>query len=412
MSGNREISLYERVFTNSARAAALVEENGRIHLSNNSFRKTIKGSRLPHAILDTLKRRRAFQVAEEKAHARFLITDAATGREQPATLTRLPGNPREAGLYLLEYHGHFEETRLETALQESEQRFFTLQQNLPVGIYRANQDGDLETVNNALLRMTGYGSFADLQLAELEDVWADVRERDVLIQRLRREGAVLGYIVHLKRKNGSEFIASFDARGNFDSRGNLVYFDTIVQDITEQVKAREELERLATSDSLTGLANRQHLMSRLEAELKRAARYGKPVTLLMIDLDHFKRINDSRGHQAGDAVLREFAGLIRETLRETDFAGRYGGEEFCVVLPETNLAGGITMAERIREATGEHDFLVPGGERLRVTCSIGVAAAESPVVEELVAAADARLYQAKAAGRNRIKSTSMESPEK
>ncbi|MBN1197429.1 MAG: sensor domain-containing diguanylate cyclase [Candidatus Aminicenantes bacterium] len=402
MSDIGEKDIFRRVFERSARAAAVVDRDGCIHLSNSGFQRMIPGSLLPQSILEILKMRRTFQISAEQEHARFLIIDPGTGRNQPATLTHLSGEPGGKNFFLLEFHSHFEETRLEEALQESEQRFCQLQQNLPVGIYRANRDGDLETVNDTLLRMTGYDSFSELQMAELGDVWADVRERDNLIRRLREEGAVLGYTVHLKRQDGSEFIGSFDARGNFDKEGNLVYFDTIVQDITEKVRAQEELERLATSDSLTGLANRQHLMKRLEYELKRAERYDTPLTLLMIDLDNFKQINDTRGHQAGDVVLRGFAGLVGRILREIDHAGRYGGEEFCVVLPETDLEGGIVIAERIRESVENHAFSGPGEVSFHVTCSIGVVHAESADMDELISTADRRLYEAKRSGRNRV----------
>ena len=402
MSDIGKKNIFRRVFERSVRAAAVVDRDGRIHLSNSGFQRMIPGSRLPQSILEILKMRRTFQVSAEQEHARFLIIDPGTGRNQPATLTQLPGEPGGENLFLLEFHSHFEETRLEEALQESEQRFCQLQQNLPVGIYRANRDGDLETVNDTLLRMTGYDSFSQLQMAELEDVWADVRERDNLIRRLREEGAVLGYTVHLKRKDGGEFIGSFDARGKFDKEGKLVYFDTIVQDITEKVRAQKELERLATSDSLTGLANRQHLMAKLEYELKRAERYDTPLTLLMIDLDYFKQINDTRGHQAGDAVLRDFAGLVGQNLREIDHAGRYGGEEFCVVLPETDLAGGIIIAERIRGSVENHVFSGREEASFHVTCSIGVVHADSADMDELISTADRRLYEAKRTGRNRV----------
>jgi len=394
--------IYRLAFHCSVRAAALVDDDGRVFQCNDAFLKTtrMEGDRLPEEVRNVLRMCRAFQVAMEEGHARFLLDDPDTGRDHPATLTRLP----EPSIhYLLEYHAHYEETHLETALQESERRFFRLQQNLPVGIYRADREGNLETVNPALLRMTGYDSYAELQIAELADVWVDLRERGNLLARLAKEGAVIGHTVHLRRKDGTIFIGSFDARGTFDDKGDLLFFDTIVQDITEKVEAQRQLERLARTDSLTGLNNRQNLMHLLETELHRSMRYKNPFTLLMLDLDHFKRFNDTLGHQTGDRLLREFAWLMVHSLRETDFAGRYGGEEFCVALPETDLNGGVVIAERIRKFTEQHLFSVPNDRTVTLTCSIGVAQADSPRLEDLIETADSHLYQAKRAGRNQVR---------
>ncbi|MBC8087910.1 MAG: GGDEF domain-containing protein, partial [Phycisphaerae bacterium] len=143
------------------------------------------------------------------------------------------------------------------------------------------------------------------------------------------------------------------------------------------------------------------------AEMERALRYDSSMALLMIDLDHFKRVNDSYGHLVGDDVLRDVAALLTATIRTTDMVARYGGEEFLVLLPETDDAGAETFAERIRAAIESHDF---GGRAdqpgLSLTTSVGVAtfpAARIESVEDLFARADAALYRAKADGRNRVR---------
>ena len=161
------------------------------------------------------------------------------------------------------------------------------------------------------------------------------------------------------------------------------------------------LERVSTTDSVTGLRTRRYVGEVLAIEVLRATRYKTPLSVVMCDIDHFKRINDTYGHPAGDAVLAGACEVIRDTLRETDVGGRWGGEEFLLVLPHTELEGAATLAERVRIAIEAKEFDVAADALPPVTLSMGVAAlAEWQTVEALIAAADQALYQAKDAGRN------------
>jgi two-component system cell cycle response regulator len=164
------------------------------------------------------------------------------------------------------------------------------------------------------------------------------------------------------------------------------------------------LEVLAHTDPLTQSLNRRALTVRLVAEMDRARRYNAVLSMLMVDLDHFKRVNDSKGHLVGDEVLREVAHLLQESVRSVDFVARYGGEEFVVVLPETAHAGAVIFAERMRERIEQMSFVREhGGAKL--TASIGVASYPTNdihTVEDLFTRADDALYRAKAAGRNRV----------
>ncbi|WP_165916817.1 ABC transporter substrate binding protein [Crenobacter luteus] len=163
-----------------------------------------------------------------------------------------------------------------------------------------------------------------------------------------------------------------------------------------------ELERLATVDPLTDLANRRSLLTALQREGERAARYGTRFSVLMIDVDHFKTINDEDGHEAGDRALRGLAQTLGQTVRATDLAGRWGGEEFLVICPETGPGGALTLAETLRGRVEGADFGLPR----RVTVSIGVASSHAGIaLDALLRDADAALYRAKAAGRNRVATT-------
>jgi diguanylate cyclase (GGDEF)-like protein len=163
------------------------------------------------------------------------------------------------------------------------------------------------------------------------------------------------------------------------------------------------VEQQALVDSLTGLANRRLSTAALEKELARAQRFEEPLTLVLADIDDFKRINDRWGHPTGDDVLRAFAARMRESVREIDLAGRWGGEEFALLLPGTDLEGGRLLAERIRSLVESRPLKGPDGEEIRVTASFGVASfPELSTQKELVAAADAALYEAKRAGKDRV----------
>jgi diguanylate cyclase (GGDEF)-like protein len=171
----------------------------------------------------------------------------------------------------------------------------------------------------------------------------------------------------------------------------------------ENARLHRMVERQAMVDSLTGLANRRSLEESLRSELARATRFGDSVCVVLADLDDFKQVNDQYGHAAGDEVLKAFAGALRKTVRESDVAGRWGGEEFALVLPGTDAAGGARLAERARVAIEGRQVKMPNGETCSVTASFGVASfPESHELGEILAAADSALYAAKGEGKNRV----------
>jgi diguanylate cyclase (GGDEF)-like protein len=170
----------------------------------------------------------------------------------------------------------------------------------------------------------------------------------------------------------------------------------------ENIDLHMQVSRQAVTDELTGLANHGRFQELLDAEAEQVRRYHHPLGLIMVDLDNFKRINDTYGHPQGDLVLRAVGGVLQENSRDVDWPARYGGEELALILPHTDLEGAYVIAERIRVAIEQlHVPRSDGGEPLRVTASLGVAAANTADKEALVAEADAALYEAKRAGKNR-----------
>ncbi|PUB25400.1 response regulator receiver modulated diguanylate cyclase [Promicromonospora sp. AC04] len=175
-----------------------------------------------------------------------------------------------------------------------------------------------------------------------------------------------------------------------------------VKKLQDQLQQRNaELEQLSRTDSLTGLYNRRHLAEELDRLHSDSVRRQYPLCVVLFDLDHFKRVNDTYGHSAGDQVLRAFAGHLRGELRAGDIGGRWGGEEFLVILPDTGLDGALVVADRIRSATAASPVVVDG-KSITVTVSGGCAAGPAGTADATVSLADVCMYRAKSSGRNRV----------
>ena len=174
--------------------------------------------------------------------------------------------------------------------------------------------------------------------------------------------------------------------------------------------AYQIIEQMAITDELTQIYNRRYFHATLDQELNRSERYDHPLSLMMLDIDHFKRVNDVYGHQVGDEVLKGLSAIIKSTTREMDVVARYGGEEIVVILPETNCNGGVLNAEKIRDNIEKHVFEILDGKILQVTVSVGVSCvdqiddSEKDKAKKLIQIADEALYMAKESGRNQVRS--------
>jgi diguanylate cyclase (GGDEF)-like protein len=195
-------------------------------------------------------------------------------------------------------------------------------------------------------------------------------------------------------------------RAQLRAAAELAKARTAFETLESTMADNRRLEELATTDPLTRVLNRRALSDRLAIEMDRARRYASDLAILLIDIDFFKRVNDSAGHLAGDEVLRQIAGRIQTAVRTVDIVARYGGEEFVVILPETLPAGAVTFAERLRVGIEAHEFVV-GGREIRLTVSIGIStfpAADIASADDFFARADAAMYRAKQNGRNQVRS--------
>ena len=188
-----------------------------------------------------------------------------------------------------------------------------------------------------------------------------------------------------------------------DADGVITHFACIERDLTRYKKIERQLANMALFDSLTGTLNRPAFYQHAEKEFTRSKRYYRPLSVIMLDIDHFKRVNDQYGHHGGDQVLQIFAEACQEVIRNTDLMGRVGGEEFAMLLPDTSMKAAFNLAERLRERINKYPYLA-GDMLIEITASLGVAELQSDDSDfkTLLQRADEALYRAKEKGRNRV----------
>ncbi|MGZ5000651.1 MAG: CHASE domain-containing protein [Methylomonas sp.] len=290
-------------------------------------------------------------------------------------------------------------------LHESEDRFRLMADSAPVLIWVAETDHSAVWFNKFWLDFTGRTLSQEIGQGWLESVhpahvellvklliWHFQLHKPFSVEyRLRRHDGEYRWVVHT-------------GVPRFDERGDFMGFIGSCIDITEHKEMEEELWELATTDGLTGFLNRRHFIVRLQEEFDRMQRNEDlQSSVLMLDLDHFKKINDRYGHAAGDAVLNHFAKIIHSQQRKIDVVGRVGGEEFAIILPDTELAEARFFAERLRK-TVEDRPLQHEADRIEITVSIGIAllSATSKSPDKVLREADRALYEAKDTGRNRV----------
>lgn len=313
-----------------------------------------------------------------------------------------------------------DQRQAEEARRETEERFRDLFENASDLIQCAGPDGRLQYVNRAWREKLAYSEEQVCKLSLMDIVHPDSLVEFMKSYELALRGKPVGAIVaRFMAKTGEVIVVEGDISCSFRD-GRPVLVRGMFRDITDRKRYEElldeyrrdleaanarleqaniRLRELATTDALTGLYNRLVFQRRLEDECKRSSRYGTPMSLILIDVDHFKSFNDTFGHPAGDEALQIVSRLLRSVARATDVVARFGGEEFAVVCPNTDLNGAVVVAERCRQAVESASW-----KWRPVTVSAGVAqfTADMPDATALVSAADRALYQAKNNGRNRV----------
>jgi diguanylate cyclase (GGDEF)-like protein/PAS domain S-box-containing protein len=300
---------------------------------------------------------------------------------------------------------------VEKSLKESERWLSTTLRSIADGVVVADSRWDIEFMNPVAEALTGW-SLKEAVGRPLTEVFKTVFEADELLARAFNEGAFTGARMDtvLIDRGGGEVPISLNAAPIKESKDAANGLVLTFYDITERKRAEEEkrklideLDRLSKTDSLTGILNRGAIMERLEYEMSRALRYGLKLALVHCDIDRFKDVNDTYGHASGDAVLRGLAEALKRTIRRSDMAGRYGGDEFLLVLPQSSLEEGMVLAERVRKAVSAAEFPIEGGA-VKTSMSFGVAQlrkhGDSP--DQLIKRADDALYASKREGRDRV----------
>ncbi len=309
------------------------------------------------------------------------------------------------GIENARHHARQALTEKADALEQREQ-VFDLYERAPCGYHSLDAQGRVLRMNETELRWLGY------RLEEL----VGRPYTDLLTEASRMRFAqafptflVTGHVENLEfvlvRQDGSHLPVAVSGSAIRDAEGQVIATRSTVFDLTERKRLEAQLEQLARTDALTGLSNRRDFEELSLRELQRARRLDRPLTLLMLDVDHFKRVNDRYGHAVGDQVLQGVAQVCRAQLREIDLLARLGGEEFTIVLPEAGQTFGIDIAERLRQAVQDWVLRLASGDEIRCTVSVGVTSRidTDEAVATILARADQALYAAKEAGRNQVR---------
>jgi diguanylate cyclase (GGDEF)-like protein/PAS domain S-box-containing protein len=278
------------------------------------------------------------------------------------------------------------------ALRHSQSLYRALVENPAYGICRCDASGNFLDVNQALLAMLGYATKAEfLETNRASEIVLDLGQGKPSAESSPEPMRIEPVEIEWKRKNGTALKARLSGRGVVDERGEFVGYEIIAVDITEQRALEDHLRRQALSDSLTGLANHRRLFEVLHAEICRSKRTGREFSVLLLDLDGLKEINDRFGHLAGNRALCRLAQILADCCRSVDTAARQGGDEFALLLPETGAAAATLVARRVCE------LLANDAEEPALSVSVGVASypKDADTIGTLLFAADRALYAMK-----------------
>lgn len=298
---------------------------------------------------------------------------------------------------------------MELSLKRSEEKFRLLVENNFDIIYTLSAEGVFLFVSPVWTRLLGHDADSVVGKSFRDYVFGpDIPVCEAFLGEVISRGEPRsGVEYRVRHANGSLIWYTSGAVPFFDESGRVSGFYGIGRDIQEQKRLRDELKVQATTDELTGLYNRRHFIHIALNEIRRALRLGRALSLALIDIDHFKSINDTYGHSAGDQALVFFARRFQESIRDIDILSRFGGDEFVLLLPETSAAQGVEILERLRTSLAAMPVVLASGSTLYLTVSAGVTlmgndAGSQDIFDVLLNRADQALYRAKASGRDRV----------
>lgn len=296
-----------------------------------------------------------------------------------------------------------EHAEMAEQLRVSEKNFRRLFDNMQDVYYLTDAKGIVQMVGPGVRSVLGYEPH-EIEGKTAESYYPQANDRDAMKKAIMEDGKVSDFPGQMVRKDGRVIDISISSRALYDDSGAFAGVEGVYRDVTQRKMLERELQRLATTDPLTNIANRRSFLEQAEHIFKSSQRYQTSFTMLMLDLDLFKSINDKYGHLGGDKVLARFAQTVGLELRDSDLFGRLGGEEFCVLLQQANREEALTVAERIRECIQNLSFKDPEGEVFSLTVSIGVTTNidGDERLAKLLERADKALYQAKNSGRNKV----------
>ena len=294
-----------------------------------------------------------------------------------------------------------ERKRVEEALRESEEKYRTLFEQSRDPVYITARDGRFVGANQSFLDLFGYARDEMLEL-NAQQVYTEPGGRQRFQEDVEAKDAVVDYEVRLRRKDGTEMDCLITATVRRRKDGTLLGYQGVIRDVTERKRAEETIRRLAHHDALTGLPNRALFNDRLSVALAHARRNQHELTVMLLDLDHFKGVNDTLGHTMGDQLLQAVGQRLTTLLRKSDTASRMGGDEFLLLLPRASAQEAWRVGERILEALRRP--VAVDGRELRITASIGIAVFpdDGEDTDTLVTSADAAMYRAKEQGRDNV----------
>jgi len=316
--------------------------------------------------------------------------------------------------------GHIQRLILARKIKISEAKYQELVSNVQIGIFRATPEGELLEVNPAGVEMFGYNDSEEFLSCDGTELYKNPEQREKYLKELEENPMIKNKEILLRKKDDSYFWAAMTSTAIRDGAGKIMYYDTVVEDITERKKSEEKIKELSITDELTKLYNRRHFNEELPEAIKDAETWKSYLSIIMIDIDDFKEYNDRYYHLKGDEILKEIAWVISQNIRERDWAARFGGEEFAIILPGTSSSAAANVAERIRKSFKKVEFR-PEGEAVHKTLSAGVAQVHFPerkiprpskdkkltinyekIATELADLADKSLFKAKKLGKDRV----------